>query len=73
MRMASSKSFEPAEMHDIKVAAQYVETANDDSQRPHHKLDPSLKPHGDRALALLGDERVDLTEEDVSPGPCHPG
>lgn len=26
--------------------------------------------HGDRALAIVGDERVEVTEEDVSPACC---
>ena len=28
-------------------------------------VDPQAVKHGDRALAMIGDERVSLTEEDV--------
>lgn len=28
-------------------------------------IDPNVAKHGDRALAIIGDERVSLTEEDV--------
>ena len=43
---------------------------SEDVESGHHPKDiqqrrESVK-HGDRALALLGDERVELTEEDVS-------
>jgi len=59
------------ENHDtaeLKATTQHVEafelghgrhgTSSDD-------IDPSLKQHGDRALAIVGSERITLTEEDV--------
>lgn len=65
--MASSSDFETRQSQDLKHTAQHVEiTAEESNHRHlHHELNPEAKLHGDRALALLGDERIELTEEDV--------
>lgn len=34
-------------------------------------IDPNAAKHGDRALAIIGDERVSLTEEDVCMSNLH--
>ena len=49
-----------------KHGAQHVEAAQlDTSSSVPDELDKSRYKHGDRALMVLGNERVVLTEEDV--------
>jgi len=51
-----------------KHSAQHVEAAQlDTSSSVPGDLDKSRYKHGDRALMVLGNERVVLTEEDVCP------
>jgi hypothetical protein len=51
-------------IHSTEKADVYHAEAGD-HVHPHHLTQNEIK-HGDRALQLIGDERIELTEEDVS-------
>jgi len=64
--MAVSNGFGAGETNIPKHNAQHVEAAGlDTSSSVPDDLDKSRYKHGDRALMVLGNERVVLTEEDV--------
>ena len=64
--MALRKAPEAQENSVSKHSAQHVEAVQlDTSSSLPDDLDKSRYKHGDRALMVLGNERVVLTEEDV--------
>ena len=50
---------------DDKVSIEHVESG--DHYTKHHVTQEEVK-HGDNALKYIGDERVEVTQEDVSDG-----
>jgi len=48
-----------------KAVTDRVEEAHPTSFKESWEKDGDVAQHGDRALALIGNERVSLTEEDV--------
>ena len=66
--MALPNALEAHENSASKHSAQHVEAVQlDTSSSVPDELDKSRYKHGDRALMVLGNERVVLTEEDVCP------
>lgn len=56
-----------------KSSVDHAEDVEAGSQFQTHNRRESLKLHGDRGLALVGDERIPLTEANVRSFAFHPG
>jgi len=67
--MAPLNKNENHDTTELKEIAQHVEAIELGDSRhgtgSSNDTDPNLKQHGDRALAIVGSERIILTEEDV--------
>jgi len=64
--MAPLNKTENYEAAELKEIVQHVESVElGDGRHGSDDIDPNLKQHGDRALAIVGSEWIILTEEDV--------
>lgn len=54
-----------------KASVDHNEDIEAGGQHHAHNKRDNMKLHGDRGLALVGDERIPLTEEDVRGSPVH--